>query len=86
MKKKIKKLSLNKKTISSLNLQTQNQIKGGDNSDPSLCQTCRDNDCPTDHTYCGPCDNTYQCGGPTDRNCQPMTGWGCQTELFACGT
>ncbi|SFW41772.1 hypothetical protein SAMN02927921_01577 [Sinomicrobium oceani] len=63
MERKIKKLTLNKKTISNLNLKTQNQIIGGATEACDTRQECPTNqmscrECPTDHTYCGPCPNT----------------------------
>ena len=75
MTKKIKKLSLNKKIVSNLNLQTQNKIIGGDDTYQDTCvsiaeMTCRYNECPTDETYCGPCD------GDSRNSCQfTCIGW-----------
>ncbi|WP_148044246.1 class I lanthipeptide [Sinomicrobium pectinilyticum] len=79
MKKKIKKLSLNKKTISSLNLRVQNQIMGGAITEgcPNTYQMSCD-DCPTDKSACSECDPGGGGNGPTD--------YVCPTGLYVCGT
>lgn len=48
----IKKLSLNKKTVSSLDNQGLNAIKGGTLPTEMYCKTTRDYPCPTDYVLC----------------------------------
>lgn len=65
MKKEIKKsLNLNKRTVTNLDSNTMNYVRGGDSEPGVTCKTC-----PTIHTLCEP---TTICSGicaDTDWTC-----------------
>lgn len=53
MKKQVKKLSLNKKTISNLNDADMNRKVGGSDSWRKNCGSCHGNTCPLHKTCAG---------------------------------